>query len=142
MRELRYGARFKREKNGGYSVSFPDFPDAFTSGKDLNQARAMAADCLAEAIAARIHDGEDIPAPTYGAKAIAVPLPMAFKAALHQAMRDQGISNSALARRLGRDEKVVRQLLDTKRTGSRLESFEEALRAVGMEATVSIHRAA
>jgi antitoxin HicB len=142
MHELRYAARFKREKNGRYSVSFPDFPDAFTNGKNLNEARAMASDCLAEAIAARIHDGEEIPRPGPGAKLVSVPLPIALKAALYQSMRDQGISNSGLARRLRKNEKVVRQLLDTKRTGSRLDSFEEALRAVGVEATVSVQGAA
>ena len=67
------------------------------------------------AIAARIDDGRDIPMPTAtkrGEHAVSVPPSMALKAAVYLAVRDAGISNSELARRLHLDEKEARRILD------------------------------
>ena len=55
-------------------------------------------------MAARILDGEDIPAPSPQRRGMhAVPLPpvLAYKATLFSAMRRDGVSKSELARRLG-----------------------------------------
>ena len=38
------------EKNGGYSVSFPDVPEALTCGDDRGEALAMAEDALTVAL--------------------------------------------------------------------------------------------
>ena len=43
-----------------------DFPELTTFGDDEDEALARAADALAEAIAARIHAGQDIPSPSEG----------------------------------------------------------------------------
>ena len=59
-----YPADLTPEEGGGFLVSFPDIPEALTSGSDLEEALAMAEDCLEEALAGRIDDGEDIPAPS------------------------------------------------------------------------------
>ena len=67
------------------------------------------------AIAARIDDGRDIPMPTAtkrGEHAVSVPPSMALKAAVYLAVRDAGISNSELARRLHLDEKEARRILE------------------------------
>lgn len=42
-----YPAIFYKEKNGTYSVSFPDLNYLATQGNDFNDAYAMAIDCLA-----------------------------------------------------------------------------------------------
>ena len=96
---LHYPAKFHLESGGGYSVSFPDLPEALTGGDDLADALTQAADCLGEALAARIHDREDIPAPSIvkrRAWAIAVPLDLAPKVAVYIAMRAAGVSISEL----------------------------------------------
>ena len=88
------------------------------------EALAEAADCLAEAVAARITDGEDIPAPTRLRRGmLRFPLSpvLAYKAALYSVMRRDGISKSELARRLGVDEKDVRRLVDPRYRGSKVE---------------------
>ncbi len=61
----------------------------------------------------------------------------AAKLAIYQAMRDQGVSQVALARRIGRDPKDVRRLLDLMHR-SRLDRLEAALKALGKRLIVEI----
>jgi antitoxin HicB len=112
-----------------------------TDGADQAEALAEAADCLSEAVAARICDGEDLPAPSRLRRGMhAVPLPpvLAYKAALFTAMRREGVSKSALARRLGVNEKDVRRLLDPGYRGSKLERLHAALAALGVVAQITL----
>jgi len=49
-----YPARIKPDAGGGYLVTFRDLPEALTDGTPLAEARASAADALAEDLASRI----------------------------------------------------------------------------------------
>src|SRR5579863_2553005 len=115
MRNFIYPATLLPEKRGGFTVQFPDLPEAITSGKDRTEALLQATDCLEEAIAGRIADGLDVPAPRMARGKhvqVALPAPMAAKAALYLAIREAGISNSELGRKLGLNEKEIRRMLD------------------------------
>ena len=52
------------ETNGGFSVSFPDVPEALTNGDDHAEALAMAEDALVAALGAYIQCRENIPPPS------------------------------------------------------------------------------
>ena len=52
---------------------------------------------------------------------------LAAKTALYLAMREQGVNNTRLAKRMGCDEKEIRRLLDP-RHGSKIERIDAALR--------------
>lgn len=52
------------EIDGGFVVTFADLPEAITQGENIADALAQAADALAEAVAGRIRQGEDIPQPS------------------------------------------------------------------------------
>ncbi len=52
------------EVDGGYTVIFRDLPEAITLGETKEQYFTEAADCLEEALAARIDDHCVIPIPT------------------------------------------------------------------------------
>jgi len=98
--DLSYPASFTSEPEGGFTVSFPDFPEAHTQG----EAFAQAVDCLHTAIEWRLDDKAEIPSPsksTRGQIQIPVPLDLAPKVGLMQVMRRDRISNVALARKLG-----------------------------------------
>jgi antitoxin HicB len=140
-----YPATLLPEADGrGFHVRFPDLPEALTGGGDLQEALAEAADCLAEAIAGRIVRGDDIPTPSRlrrGQFPIGVPLPIAPKLALYLAMRERGLSKSALARRLGVSETVVRRMLNP-RHDTRPEKLQAALAALGKRLVVMIADAA
>src|SRR5579862_9288085 len=100
MRNFVYPAILEAEKRG-FTVRFPDLPEAITSGKDRSDALIQAADCLEEAIAGRIADELELPAPSAARRKhalIAVPAPMAAKAALYIVLKETGVSNMDLAR--------------------------------------------
>lgn len=59
-----YPAIFYEEKEGGYSVIFPDLNHLATCGDTLEDAMAMAVDCLANYLYIEKMEGNDVPAPT------------------------------------------------------------------------------
>ncbi len=144
MRTFVYPARFERgAKSGVLVVTFRDLPEATTQGRGEDDALWQAADCLEEAIAGRIADRRDIShasKPLRGERLVPVPAPMAAKAALYLAMREAGVTNVALARKLGCDEKEVRRMLDP-RHPTKLPRIQQALDALGRRLVVSVESA-
>ena len=59
--KLFYPAIFHTAEEGGFWVSFPDFPECLTEGDDMTQAYEMAVDALGLAITSREQANEDIP---------------------------------------------------------------------------------
>ena len=108
----------------------PDFPEVATFGDDRDEALARAADALEEAIAARIHSGQDIPSSSTGETRVMVPTLTAIKVMLYQGMREQAIGKAELARRLGWHLPQVDRVLDV-RHRSRLDRMDAALGAIG-----------
>lgn len=118
-------------------VTSPDFPELTTFGDELGEARARALDALQEAIAARIHDRRDIPSPSPGGDArITLPTLTAVKVILYKGMRDQGLTKTDLARRLGWHLPQVDRVLDVNHH-SRLDQMDAALQAIGCHLYVS-----
>src|SRR5260370_33854942 len=73
------------------------------------------ADCMGSYLAKLLADGKPVPdpsAPRARQRLISVPFWIAPKISLYQAMREQGISNAELARRLKVGETVVRRMLN------------------------------
>jgi len=140
-----YPASFIRETSGGgFHVRFPDLPEALTGGDDLDDARAQATDCLAEAITGRIRRGDNIPQPSNpkrGQYLIGLPLYLAPTLALYLGMRELGMRNTELARRLGVSETVVRRMLDP-RHNTKPKKIEAALTALGKRIVVTFEDAA
>jgi antitoxin HicB len=138
---LAWPARLISDHDGRVQVRFPDFPEALTDGADEAEALGEAADCLAEAVAARITDREDLPAPSplrRGWRAVPLPPVLAYKAALFSATRRDVLSKSELARRLQLDEKDVRRLVDPPYRGSKVERLHAALAACGIAAQITV----
>ncbi len=61
---INYPAIFAPQKEGGYSVSFPDLPEAITEGDTLAEATARAAEVLKLTLDGRRAEGMEIPAPS------------------------------------------------------------------------------
>jgi antitoxin HicB len=140
-----YPASFLPERNGkGLHVRFSDLPEALTGGADLDDTLVQAADCLAEALAGRITRGDPIPRPSKlkrGQYPISVPLYLAPKLALYLAMREAGMRNTELAKRLGISETVVRRMLEPKHN-TKPERIQAALAALGKRIVVRFEDAA
>jgi len=101
-------------------------------------------DALGSDLSIRLSRREEIPAPSAvkrGQRLVPVPLWLAPKLALYLAMRDQEVSNSELARRLGLHERVIRRMLDPEHA-SKAEKIQAALGALGKQMTVEVRDAA
>jgi len=58
-----YPALFHRAEEGGYWVSFPDFPECFTQGENMGEAYGMSVEALGLALEDRVKSC-DIPEPS------------------------------------------------------------------------------
>jgi antitoxin HicB len=144
MFALSYPATFRCDEDGRPVVRFPDFPHAHTDGRNMREAMEEAIDCLGSVIAHAISRKMDVPtpsAPKRGQRLVPVPLWIAGKLALYSAMREQGLSNNALACRLGVRETVVRRMLDPDHA-TKSEKLQTAMEALGKRIVVTVEDAA
>lgn len=119
-------------------VSFPDVPEALTSGETREEALCEAVDALVGALGGYVELRLPIPIPSAiepGQEAVVLPALVAAKLALYTAMREQGVSNVALAKRLGVTEAIVRRLVHPDHR-SKIERVERALAALGKHLVV------
>ncbi len=139
-----YPATFSTGSDGRVLVQFIDLPRVATDGRDVREAMEEAMDALGSDLSIRLSRREEIPTPSplkRGQRQVPVPLWLAPKLALYLAMRDQRISNSELARRLGIHERVVRRMLDPEHA-TKAEKIQAALAALGKQMTVEVRDAA
>ena len=61
---LFYPAIFHSAEEGGFWISFPDFPECMTQGDDMAEAYRMAEDALGLAIEDRLSERAELPEPT------------------------------------------------------------------------------
>jgi antitoxin HicB len=144
MRTFVYGARFEPGDEGGIVVSFPDVPEAITQGEDAADAAKQAQEALG--LALLTYPRRELPVPEAKARArglvrIAVAPEVAAKIAVLEAFAKSGISKSELARRLRKDEKEVRRILDPHHA-TKLASLTEALRELGQQLVIGVQAAA
>lgn len=143
MRSYVYRAEFERGARRGLVVSFPDVPEAVTQGRDMADARAMAEEALGLALLSYLERGLLLPkARATGKKLVpvAVAPDVAAKLAVLESFTAAGISKSELARRIGKDEKEVRRILDPKHA-TKLPALTVALRAMGKRLVVGVAEA-
>lgn len=64
MNKLFYPALFYTAEEGGFWITFPDFPECFTQGETLEEAYDMAVSSLGLCITDRLNEGTDLPKPS------------------------------------------------------------------------------
>lgn len=140
---LSYPYEIQEGEDGFFLLTFPDVPEAGTDGETFAEAEAGALDCLLAALGGYVEARRDLPAPSRrrgDGRAVLPPL-VAAKLALYQAMREEGVTQVALAKRIGRDQKEVRRLLDLDHR-SHIGQVEDALEQLGRRLVVSVEKAA
>jgi antitoxin HicB len=144
MRYYSYRAAFEPGgRRGTIVVSFPDVPEVITQGRGEADARAMAEEALGLVLLSYLQRGKPLPkarAKTRGLVDIAVAPDVAAKLAVLESFADAGITKSELARRIGKDEKEVRRILDPKHP-TKLPALMAALRAMGKRLVVGVMEA-
>ena len=63
MKKLFYPALFHKAEEGGFWITFPDFPECMTQGENMQNAYEMAWDALGLAVVSRIENRESLPPP-------------------------------------------------------------------------------
>ena len=64
MKKLFYPAVFHIAEEGGYWVTFPDFPECLTQGENMQEAYDMAIDALGLILTDDINDHKELPEPS------------------------------------------------------------------------------
>ena len=121
------------EREDVFRAHFPDLPRAATVARThVTQLHVAARQALARELGVFVEDRQDIPRPSPARRRVLVapPLLVAAKVALYQTMRDQNVSNVALAGRLGTVEGTVRRLVSLQHR-SHIEAVEQALTVLG-----------
>jgi antitoxin HicB len=141
---MRYPLTLRPDRNGTIIAQAIDAPGALTVGRDQADAIAQAREALLALFAHLMTGGEPIPQPSRPRRGQAwatLPPMAAAKLAIYQGMRDAGLTQAALAERLGCDPRQVRRLLDLDHH-SRLDQLEAALAALGKRLVIEVQDAA
>jgi antitoxin HicB len=139
-----YPAALIPDPDGGFTVTFRDVPEAITEGDSREEALLRAEDALESALAMYVAAKEPLPVPSNVQPGeVVVPLSALgmAKAALCDAMREQGVGRAELARRLRWHLPQVARVLDL-RHASKMEQVETALAALGLRLIVDVAKAA
>ncbi|MBK7017334.1 MAG: type II toxin-antitoxin system HicB family antitoxin [Sulfuritalea sp.] len=137
---LEYPVILEAQPEGGFVVTFPDVPEAITQGEDEDEALLYAVDALETALSFYVDDRKPLPVPSKPKRGQKTVRPSALECAklgVYQAMMEQGVRKSELARRLGWHMPQVDRLFDL-RHASRLDQIEAAARALGRHIEVSV----
>lgn len=128
-----FPARFERDDDGGFVVTFRDVPEAITQGDTLNEAREAAADALATALEFYIEDHRPVPAASAaeeGEELIALSLSVSAKVLLLNQMSAAGVRPVDLARTMGVRPQEVTRILNL-RHATKIDTIDQAFRALG-----------
>jgi antitoxin HicB len=144
MRAYAYRAQFEPgERRRTIVVTFPDVPEAITQGRNQGEARGVAEEALGLALLSYLQRGKPLPKPRAKDRSlveISVAPDVAAKLAVLEAFASAGISKTELARRIGKDEKEVRRILDPTHP-TKLPALVAALRALGKRLVVGVTKA-
>lgn len=141
---LTFAIELTPDDNDTWLITCPDLPEMTSFAATEAEVRLRARDAIETVLQARIDDFEAIPQPGTAAGAqVAISLPAltTAKVALYVAMREAGLSKSALARQLGWHGPQVDRLLDLDHA-SRLSQIERALAVLGKELDLRVMDAA
>jgi antitoxin HicB len=129
------------ESPGVVVVTFADVPEAITEGDGSADALRNAEDALGLALLSYPLRGLALPSARArtGCRVTASP-GISAKLALLEAFAEAGISKSELGRRIGRDEREVRRILDPMHA-TKLPLVTQALAALGRRLVVGVEAA-
>lgn len=121
-------------------VTFKDIPEAITFGKNEEEALENAIDALETGLSFYVDARKPLPRPSkakHGQKIISPSALESAKLGVYQAMMDQGIKKSELARRLGWHMPQIDRLFDLKHS-SKFDQIEAAATVLGCHIEITV----
>ncbi|MGJ8647280.1 MAG: type II toxin-antitoxin system HicB family antitoxin [Marinomonas colpomeniae] len=127
------------EKNGnGYSVSFPDIPEALTCGDTYEEALTEAAGALITAFEFYFEDERSVPLPSkVKGECVNVPLSVWSKVLLLNTMLEEHVSQSELAKRIGKKKQEMQRIINLGHN-TKIDTLVGALEALGKKVNFSV----
>jgi antitoxin HicB len=135
-----YPVTLTPDDNGTVLATFSDVPEAITFGADEDEALLNAVDALETGLSFYIDERRPLPMPSLPAQGQKTVRPSALECAklgVYQAMIEEGVKKSELARRMGWHVPQIDRLFDLNHV-SRLDQIEAAARALGKSVTVRV----
>ena len=133
-----YAARLEAHRDT-VTVTFRDFPEAITEGRDRTRALVEAVDCLDTTLLFRLKEGAAVPSPSRvrtDETLVAASPSVAAKIAFARAFADSSLTRVALAARLGVRETEVRRMLGPDH-GTKLDRLNDGMRALGRQLVIA-----
>ena len=138
-RAIRYPAVLERQEDGGYTVTFPDFPEAITEGDDREESLFNASEVLTLVLAQRMDDGVEIPEPSKVKNSHMVePAASVQSALLLRILREQQEKSLAEFARALSTSWPAAQRLEQPRGNPTLRQLEKAAAALGKRLVVEM----
>lgn len=136
---IRYAAVLAPQPEGGFTVTFPDVPEAITEGDDRDAALFNAAEVLTLCLTQRMEDGEAAPAATKvkGGEWIEPAASVQAALLMRHAREAQGKSLADLARALDTSWPAA-QRLEQPGSNPTLRQLERAAAALGKRLVVGL----
>lgn len=134
---MKYPVTIERDGNG-YSVSFPDIPEALTCGDTYEEALAEAEDALVTAFEFYFEDERSVPLPSkVTSESVSVPLSVWSKVLLLNAMLEEHVSQSELAKRIGKKKQEMQRIINLGHN-TKIDTLVSALEALGKKINFSV----
>jgi antitoxin HicB len=130
---MKFPVKLSKEPEGGYTVTFPDIPEAITCGESIEDALYHAKDALESAMDFYFDDKRPVPAPSKpkrGQHTVELPASVAAKVLLLNEMSGQKVRPAQLARRLKITPQEVTRLTSL-RHATKIDGIALALKALG-----------
>jgi antitoxin HicB len=140
MRTFVCAARFAPGDEAGVVAAFPDVAQAITRGDNEADAIRQAEEAPAPALATYPRRQRPVPHPQAkrgGLIAIAVAPQIAVKIALREAFKRSSVRTSAPGRRIGKDDREIRRILDP-RHRTKLGTLTETLPTLGQQRVIGL----
>lgn len=130
----------KDADTGAYIASCRDLPLMNSVGDDLQDALFESISGLVTAISIEMDERRPVPTgskPEKGEYLVTVPVLVAMKASLHNAMIETGTRKAELARKMGKNPQQIDRLLDATHS-SKVEAVELALHLLNKTVSVDV----
>ncbi|WP_017191203.1 type II toxin-antitoxin system HicB family antitoxin [Vibrio harveyi] len=133
-----YATKIQHE-DGEFVVSFPDIPEAITSGDTIEEAKQEAINALVTAFEFYFEDQRAIPMPKEyeGLECTEVPLSVWAKVLTLNTMLEQRISQADLARQMGTRKQEIQRIISLDHT-TKIDTLHAAMSAMGKHFTLTI----
>jgi len=131
--------------SGGFVVTSPIIPELITQGDTEDESIEMAKDAILAALRGYMRQRRPFPIPSHAPakNAVSIRLPelVQAKVLLYNAMIEEEVSNSELARRIGKkSENQVRRILDPY-TNVSLKDISDAIRSLHLRLFLGLEKA-